>query len=74
MNREDNYINHFLDRKVKITFFDNTTDIGILVKNDNVYRKEPYKLIKSRSIVVFFKSYIKKIEPYIGGINETNRV
>lgn len=67
MNREDNYINHFLGRKVKITFFDSTTDIGILVKNDNVYRKEPYKLITNTNrIVVFFKSCIKKIEPYLG--------
>ena len=66
MNREDNYINHFLNRKVKITYFDNTTDIGTLIKNDNVYQKAPYKLIKSRGIVVFFKTHIKKIEPYLG--------
>ena len=66
MNREDKYINHFLNRKVKITYFDNTTDIGILVKNDDVYRKEPYKLItNTNNNVVFFKTHIKKIEPYL---------
>lgn len=51
-------LNKYLGKKVKITFFDNDIEIGILKKQQFPYSKHPYQI----NNLVFCKSHVKKIE------------
>lgn len=66
INREDNYINHFLNRKVKLTFKDKIYSIGVLRRNINKYEKTKFYLLECYDKKIeFSKTQVKKIEPWI---------
>lgn len=66
INREDNYINHFLNRKVKLTFKDKIYSIGVLRRNINKYEKTKFYLLECYDKKIeFSKTQVKKIEPWV---------
>ena len=59
MGHKSNKLDQYLGKKVKITFFDNDVEIGILENSQFPYeRTHPYKI----NNLVFCKSHVKKIE------------
>lgn len=66
INREDKYINHFLNRKVKLTFKEKKYSIGVLRRNINKYQKTKIYLLECYDKKIeFSKTQVKKIEPWV---------
>ena len=56
-------LNKYLGKKVKITFFDNEIEIGVLEKMERGYKALIYRLnLGNCYFVNFAKTHVKKIE------------